>query len=127
MSTIKFVELTDKFKSEFDYYSKLVVIKNAKREDVRHYKLNDTCVNDENVINQKIKRMIDAHWWSFNFRYESLCIGNGENAKVLTCAPHKFSHINTEVDSLKPFIFTYENDDGDIEIHVEMNYSFEVQ
>lgn len=126
MNDLKIVEMTDDVKSEYDHYSDSLVIKNAKRKLVKHYTLCESCENKESVIKNKIQQMVDAQWWNFNSRFEELNVSNGQTVKVLTCAPLRFNSVNTEVDCLKPFIFTYQNDDGYIDIYVEMNYSFEI-
>lgn len=126
MNNLAILEVREVFESVYDHYSKTITLKNASRSLVKHYKLNDSCVNDETIIKSKIQNMVDAHWFSFSHRFEDLDVSNGQCVKVLTCSPLRFNHIDVEVDLLKPFIFTYVNSDGIVEISVEMNYSFEV-
>jgi hypothetical protein len=124
--------------SRYSHFNNTLEIKQTKRELVKHYPIQTVCENQEQV-ESAVASMVDAQWLTFkhnyavafnekypNVSFDEILSSGYKVGAVLVCPPHRFMHINNEVEAVKPFVFQYQMASGKIDVRVEMNYSFEI-
>jgi len=123
--------------SRFDFES------SRTKENIKHYPLDSKCENTAEALADALVNMNEALWYTFVHTVEKVVEEAGLDfdlqpapfgekpvetklGKIKCCAPARFSYVNTDVPTLQAYAFSYLNDDGELELQAEINFSVEV-
>lgn len=123
-------QLDGSFKAQAeDVLSKFEIDSVSPRKFGKHYPIDN--ISSEADLNTNLVTMAEAHWANFighvQIALGDKVIGEEKVGKIYIQPPHKFSYIQTKVEKLQPYAFSYYNVKEDhIEIMSEMNFGIEI-
>lgn len=123
--------------SRFDFES------SRSKLDIKHYPLDNMCENNAESLADTLVNMNEALWYTFVYVVEKAVEGAGLDfdlqpvpfgekpietklGKIKSCAPNRFTYVNTDVPTVQPYAFSYTNKEGKIEIMAEINFGVEI-
>lgn len=136
--------ITSDIKSKGLYYlSRFDFESSRSKEGIKHYPLDNMCENTAEALADALVNMNEALWYTFvhvvekgveeaGLDFDLQPVPFGEKpvetklGKIKSCAPNRFSYVDTDVPTVQPYAFSYLNEDGKLEVQAEINFSVEI-
>lgn len=136
--------ITSDIKSKGLYYlSRFDFESSRSKVGIKHYPLDNMCENTAEALADTLVNMNEALWYTFvhvvekaveeaGLDFDLQPVPFGEKpvetklGKIKSCAPNRFSYVNTDVPTVQPYAFSYLNEDGKLEIQAEINFNVEI-
>lgn len=136
--------ITSDIKSKGLYYlSRFDFESSRSKVGIKHYPLDNICENTDESLADTLLNMNEALWQTFvhivekaveeaGLDFDLQPVPFGEKpietklGKIKSCAPNRFSYVNTDVPTVQAYAFSYLNEDGKLEVQAEINFSVEI-